>query len=68
MAFYDSRGNKYDGDIGKPKGNGVEGDVTETFIGLRPGEKIVGVRIQEAQYAGDEYLVGRVGFILSSPV
>lgn len=55
--------------MGKPKGNGISGDMIEEYIGLMPNERIVGFKLQEARDPGDggAFMLGRIGFILASP-
>jgi len=43
--------------------------LTEEFIGLKPNESIVGIRIQEAKEPEDPgaFMLGKIGFVLASP-
>jgi len=53
MKLFDCDGKQIDKTIGDPEGNGASGIITEEWIGLRQGQKIIQVGVIEAKDPGD---------------
>jgi len=51
--------------IGNPDGPGGQGDLVNEFVGVRPGEKLCGIRIQEYNLKDDEdeTAIQKIGFV-----
>ena len=55
--------------VGQPAGEGSGERLTEEFIGLNPGENLIGVKIQEAKDPNreDTCMIGKVAFTFVGP-
>lgn len=68
IEFLNATGQRLGDQIGQASGNGISGEVREVFIGLLPGEKVIGIRLQEIKLADKFILIGRIKFIFCGPL
>jgi len=69
MKLFDCEGEQIDKTIGDPEGNGASGTITEEWIGLRQGQKIIQVGVIEAKDPGDPeaFMIGKIFFSICEP-